>query len=341
MARGNKAVKMSDIAQKLNVSVVTVSKALSDQTGVSQELREKIKKLAKEMGYDKSVSERSTRGNTYTIGIVIPKRYIDDSESFYWKMYKEITDKSMEKGCFTMLEILPEDISDRLPMLIAEDKVDGLIVLGKPGHDYAKYLEKQIKIPMLFLDFHEPECAVDAIISNSYLGEYLMTKYLLKRGHRQIAYVGTLMATDSITDRYLGYVKALMEYNLSPCPEWVINDRDKDTGLMEHDKEIVLPDKLPTAFVCNCDYIAGIVINMLRKRGVRVPEDVSVVGFDNYLYRGICDIGITTYEVNIGRMADKAVQILLKKMTDVSYHAGLVIIEGCLVEKESVRKMEL
>ena len=93
---------------------------------------------------------------------------------------------------------------------------------------------------------------------------------------------------------------------------------------------------MPTAFVCNCDFIAGLIIKALQERGLRVPEDVSVVGYDNYLYPGLCDVGITTYEVDVKEMAKGAINTLIKKMNGEPYKHGIHIVEGHLVEKESV-----
>ena len=131
-----------------------------------------------------------------------------------------------------------------------------------------------------------------------------------------------------------------MEHSLPVEPQWVVNDRDFETGLMELYREIQLPEKMPTAFVCNCDYIASILIKTLKEHNLRVPEDVSVVGFDNYLYPWLCDIGITTYEVNIGEMARKAVETLCDRLEGVTNEPRVCSVEGRLIEKESVKRIK-
>ncbi len=343
MAKMVKTVKMSDIAAKLNISTVTVSKALSDQKGVSEELRDKIKQLAQDMGYKYTAPTKGREpGKSYNMGVLVSRRYLDSSDSFYVKMCQEVTAKAMQMGCFTLLEFIEkqDEAMGTLPKLVSENKVDGIIVVGKPGHNYAAMLEKNIKIPMVFLDFFDAELHTDAVITNSYLGSYMLTKYLIRAGHKDIGYVGTLFVTDSVTDRYLGYMKAMMEHGLQVREEWVINDREFETGLMKLYRNIELPEELPTAFVCNCDYIASIVIKMIRERDKRVPEDVSVVGYDNYLYPGLCDIGITTYEVNIGEMARIAVEILHDKLEGREKELKVSTVEGKLIEKDSVKKIK-
>ena len=95
---------------------------------------------------------------------------------------------------------------------------------------------------------------------------------------------------------------------------------------------------MPTAFVCNCDLSASQLIKKLKEKGYRVPEDISVVGFDNYLYPGLCDVEITTYEVDMKEMARKSINNLLRKISGEYYKQGITIVEGHIVLKDSVRR---
>ena len=191
---------------------------------------------------------------------------------------------------------------------------------------------------MNYMDYYDNMQEVDTVISNSFYGSYLMTNYLYEMGHTDIAYVGTVGATNSITDRFLGYVKSLLEHGSTYREEWVIKDRDMDTGMIDMEENIRLPEEMPTAFVCNCDVTAAHLIRKLQKEGYRVPEDISVVGFDNYLYPGICDIGITTYEVDIAEMARRTMHKIYKKIADEKYTSGAFIVDGHLVKKDSVAR---
>ena len=101
-----KSVKMSDIAEKLNVSTVTVSKALSDQKGVSEEMRNKIKKLALDMGYQKPASKSEDRVRSFNVGVIVPEDYIEKHQTFYWEMYQEINMAAVKNNSFVMLEVL-------------------------------------------------------------------------------------------------------------------------------------------------------------------------------------------------------------------------------------------
>lgn len=335
-----KAVKLADIAKIVGVSTVTVSKALSDQKGVSEELRGKIKKLADEMGYKQPSAVRKQQPNkSYNIGILIAEPFLSKYESFYWQMYQAVVTKAVSKECFTLLEVVSprDEEKGSLPKFVSDRKVDGVIVIGAMSHSYLKNLNERGGVPVIYMDFYDEKETSDTVISNSFYGAYTLTNYLFSMGHRKIAYVGTLLATSSITDRYFGYCKSMLEHGAELKQEWVIQDRSLETGKLDLTRMERLPKEMPTAFVCNSDLTASYVIKILNDRGYRVPEDISVVGFDNYIYPGLCEIGITTYEVDIKEMARRVIHNIVKKMENDNYKPGMFIVEGRPVYRESVR----
>lgn len=336
-----KTVKLADIAEKVGVSTVTVSKALSGQKGVSEEMRGKIKQLADELGYrSPSENKRQTTEKQYNIGVIIQEVYLDKYDSFYLTMYQELNKRAVARGCFTLLESMSREsvLSNVMPLLVQEKKVDGLIVVGDMTQTYMEHLEAEAGIPVVCMDFYNDTINLDTVISNSFYGTYALTNYLFQMGHKKIAYVGTVGTTNSITDRYLGYAKSLLEHHIEVRKDYVIDDRDTKTGRMDLDKYYQLPEDMPSAFVCNCDLAASYLIRKLRANGYRVPEDISVVGFDNYLFPGLCDIGITTYEVNIGEMARRVVHKIVRKIANENYTAGVFIVDGHMVIKDSVTR---
>lgn len=337
-----KTVKLADIAAIVGVSTVTVSKALSDQKGVSEELRERIKKLAEEMGYRQPSAVKKLRTHkSYNIGVLIAEMFLDKYDSFYWQMYQALTTKAVSKGSFTMLEVVSaaDKEAGGLPKVVQEKKVDGVIVIGAMSSEYLAILNEEAGVPVIYMDYYDEKEACDAVISNGFYGMYSLTNYLFEMGHRKIAYVGTLLATESITDRYFGYMKSLMEHGAETKSEWIIEDRDIDSGFIDPKNRLILPKEMPTAFVCNCDVTASYLIKKLQDNGYRIPEDVSVVGFDNYLYPGLCNIKITTYEVDIKEMARRTIHNIMKKMANDNYKPGVFIVEGRLVYKESVSRV--
>lgn len=334
-----KAVRLADIAERLNVSTVTVSKALSDQKGVSEEMRQRIKQLADEMGYvPPSAARKAREQKSYNIGILIAEQYLDKYDSFYWQLYQKVATKAVAKGCFTMLEVITsQDVAElNIPKLVQEEKVDGIIVIGGMNERYLQTFSQDGRLPTVYLDFYDEKRDCDAVISDNFYGMYRLVNYLYEMGHNRIAYVGTLQATASITDRYFGYAKSLMEHGQQIRKDWIIDDRDIETGKIDSENLMKLPEEMPTAFVCNCDLTASELIKKLAEAGYGVPEDISVVGYDNYLYPGLCDVGITTYEVNTKEMAKRAIHTILRKISGDTYRKGVFVVEGHPVYKESV-----
>lgn len=336
-----KAVRLSDIAKRLDVSTVTVSNALAEQKGVSEELRDKIKKTAAEMGYRTRTGPVVVeKKKAYNIGVIISDRYLGPYPSFYWKIYQELSVAARSKNCMLVFEVLGKNAEDHyeMPLFIQENKVDGLIIIGELNTDYLKLLISAYQMPVVFLDFVKKDIEMDAVVTDNFYGMYHMVNYLIKNGHKEIAYVGTVLSSNSITDRYFGYCKALMENHLPMLDEWVIDDRTME-GVIGN---IKLPEKMPTAFACNCDVSASEVIKLLNMNGYRVPEDVSVVGFDNYIYEGLCDVKITTYEVNIEEMVKSALDKIIRHLGEKeAYVPGTSIVVGKVVVKESVKSMTL
>ena len=330
-------VRLADIAERVGVSTVTVHNALSGQKGVSDELRQQIVRLADEMGYrqNTAAAKREKGRGLRNIGIIISEKYLAEYTTFYWKMYQEMALIAADKNCMTSVEILKHETeTDRiLPRIVAEDSVEGLIIMGKISKGYIRFLRKETNMPVIFLDFYDKELLADSVIGDNFYGMYLMTEYLFEHGFHRMAYVGSIQATSSIMGRYCGFQKALWEHGEELLEEWLIEDRN-EVG----DIRFELPEKLPEAFVCNCDLVAGKLILMLEERGWRVPEDISVVGFDNYLYPGFPDKHITSYEVNTKVMVRVALEKVLKRLRNPESGRGLDIISGHIVEKESVRK---
>lgn len=332
-------VKMSDIAEKLGVSVVTVSNALGSKDGVSEELRKKICETATKMGYkashtksEKKVLQRPEAGKS--VGILTAERFVGDRGTFYWELTANVSNRLSELSIYTVYESVSSTNEENqvIPKMIAENKIDALIVIGQMKKCYIKLLS-EITLPVLFVDFYDNRYDVDAVVSDNYYGGYIITNHLIEMGHKKIGFFGNVTDTSSIHDRFLGYIKCMMENNLEYNKDWTLNDRN-EYGLLY--TKIKFPEIMPTAFVCNCDETAFRVISALKSKGCRVPEDISIVGYDNYTVSNICIPKITTVEVDLKKMAFAAAEIIVKKISDHSYREGRKVICGKLIVKDSV-----
>lgn len=329
-----KDVTLADIAEKVGVSTVAVSKALSGKAGVSDELRMRIKTIAEEMGYIPG-TYRKAAVETGNIGVIVPEQYYGYSVSFYGKLYELVVRALYDNQYYGILEILGKDAEKEreLPRVMQEGKVDGLIFLGQMAEGYIRAMVEQTNLPVFFLDTYMPSVMLDTVISDGYYGMYMLTNYLINRGHKRIAYVGSVEATSSIADRFWGYRRALREFHIPFQEEWEIPDRDERDRTFD---KIITEHQGVDAYVCNCDYTAFTVINDLEELGLRVPEDVSVVGFDNFLPVHMDSGRITSYEVDVEHMADLCVKSLIKKIKNRKYTKGVQIVTGEIIEKQSV-----
>lgn len=327
-------VSMLDIANELGISKVSVSKALSDKEGVSEELREKVKALAIKRGYRFNNSARSLKtSRQYNVGILISEKYVMDQESYYFSICGEVIKKLDSVGNSGILEIIKEETEKNgtLPRAYNENKVDGVIVLGQLSNKYLEDLE-QMDIPLVYVDFYIANQSVDSIVVDNFYSGYRITDLLVDKGHKKIGFVGSIDATSSIQDRYLGYQKALIENNLELNNDFIIADRDQH-GIL---KDLVLPKELPTAFVANCDRVAFALIQKLKSEGIKVPEDCSVVGFDNSLFSTLSYPQITTVDNNSEKMVNLAVKIISKKIDNPNRSYDRLLVTGSIIMRDSV-----
>nr|MCR5001418.1 LacI family DNA-binding transcriptional regulator [Lachnospiraceae bacterium] len=223
-----KSVTMGDVARELGVSTVSVSKALTGKEGVSEAVREMIIKKADEMGYRYTGSKKENSGERHNIGIFVSERFIA-KDAYYSRLYEKTMMMLSEQKQMGMLEIIRREMEKegQIPALISSGQVEGAIVLGQMSKDYLQIL-KDSTIPLLFMDFYDEGIFEDAVISDSVFGSDILTNYLINKGHKRIAFVGSIRSTSSIMDRYIGYYRAMLKSGLEIKDEWRIEDRDDE-----------------------------------------------------------------------------------------------------------------
>ena len=328
-----KKVTMKDIAQELDISIVTVSKALAGKEGVGDRLREEIIEKAKELGYIFKKNDDVENINK-NVGILIAQRYVGD-DSFYLSVYQKMLVEMTKRGMVGILEVIIEsDEKNRvLPTLLSINNVDHILVLGEVDRDYLQALDSTGKNIVLF-DFENEDFEFDSVVGDNVNGGYLMTRHLFKQGYKDIVFVGNFRSTRSILDRYLGYRKYLLMKDIKVLKDNHIDDRDDDGN----DAELILPEKMPEAFFCNCDVAAYRLIKKLNQSGYKVPEDVAVVGYDDYASNKIPGVELTTYRVNIEEMIYHALNILEQKFQNSDYRYGTVLSYGRVIERNTSKK---
>ena len=326
-------VTMRDLGKRLGVSAVTISKALSGKSGVSEEMRQRIIRLAEETGYS-NPKQPSLTGKGMDIGILVPERFFSN-DTFYAMFYKQLLQVMAQSGHFGLLELITEDMQRTLtpPNLLRSNKVDALILLGQPREEYAGWLSGQ-SLPVVALDFHYPALPMDAVVGDSIHGAAEMTRHLIAWGHRDIGFLGNVRATSSIMERYLGFASEMLRNDLPIRPECILPDRTDDNVICPP----ALPEKMPTAFVCNCDVVARLFIDQLQKSGFRVPEDVSIVSYDDF-NNVPGALPLTTFRVDTLTMCRIAVQLVESRRSGDNKALSRVVVGGEAVYRDSVHPL--
>lgn len=335
--RIRKDIKLEDIANKLGVSVVTVSNAINNKKGVSVQLRERVLQTVDELGYEIPMRENKT-AIMRKLGVIISEKFVLEFQSFYMEIYKNIVKIAENKQCQIILEVV--DIKKETLKIkqtsFTDIEVDGIILIGELEKNYINWLKDVCNIPIVGVDFYDFNKNLDYFIVDGFRGMSEMTQKLIDCGHRDIGFVGNPYATRNIMDRYMGYTKALIKNGLEVNKNRLYFDR------IINDKEeiinIELPNSdLPTALVCNCDMSAYLVIEKLRDMDIRVPEDISIVGFDNYYYKDIEGLKLTTYENDINSLAKDSVTTLIKRIEKNKKPEGIRTILGKIIEGNTVK----
>ena len=329
----NKKVRMADIADKQGISVVSVSQGLSGTPGVSPEMREKIIATAKELGYTVETVQSASEPVSGNIGILVSQRFAGDN-AFYPNLYCQVLVMCNQAGYSGILEIVPleAEYSQTLPNIVQGKKVDGIIFLGELDR---MYLRKVIAtgLPYIMMDFYDDAISCDCVISDNTSGGFQITNHLIQTGRRDICFVGSIRATSSIMDRYLGYTKALLRAGIPIRPEYQVEDRDEDGVFIP----LKLPQPMPQAFVCNCDEIAYNLVELLKRQGYRVPEDVAVAGYDDFRFAQLGIPNLTSYRVNVEDMSRIAVDRIIQKIEGAAATACSFITRGKLVIRDSTK----
>lgn len=320
-----KKVSMQDIATRLGISKMTVSKCFKDSEDISDETKQLILKTADEMGYEYQKRAR------YRVAVLLSEVYFEPNEKFYSDLFKRLQELEISSNMRFSLFYVSREIEKAGELNPGVGENDAIMLLGQFSKKYViGMLEKGV--PVVCLDFRHRGMEVDCVVSDSFRVSYDLTSYLIDMGHREIAFVGNLNYTHSVNDRYMGYYKALLEEEISAKPQYRIDDRDEQ-GILQ---EFKLPTELPTAFVCNNDHTAYLLIKQLKQQGIRVPEEVSVVGFDDAFYSEMSDPPITSVHVQRRFMAEQAISLIKRRLNRPEASTRVVTIDCSIKYRKSV-----
>lgn len=332
-----KNVSMDEIAKIFNVSKVTVSKALNDKPGVSEKLKQEIKEKAQELGYRMNIAAKSLKTNkSYNIGILIAEKYIGEPGSYYFEIHAKLSQKLAEFDYSSIMEVVTKYDEENLtsPKIYQDSKIDGVIIIGELRQEYLKQFETY-KIPVLYFDFYVNDDVIDSIVVDNFYSGYEITELLIKNGHKKIGFIGNIYSTSSIKDRFLGYYRALLENNIEINYDYILSDRDEAGRVIN----VEVPEVLPTAFVINNDRGAYYFIKKLEEKNIKVPDDISIVSFDNSLFSTLAKPYITTVDNNVSEMVNVTCKAMIKKLSGHEKKYDRILVRGSILERQSVKKI--
>jgi len=306
-----KKVSMQDIADYVGVSKNTVSLALNDKSGVSEKRRREILEAAALLNYG-SV-HLTTREQTTNILVLAPS-YVASDQQFYPEIIWEVEKCARLHGLNTILTVVTTEMQHNrtLPtVLVNNTAIQGIIVLGIIPSDYlAKLLTVQQRA--IYLDTYDVNTHCHSVVTDNLRGAIEAVRYVLELGHRDVGFVGPFKKTSSFFERWLGYQYAMAESDFAVNPDHCILDAsgmnldepELETGLA------AMPD-LPTAFFCANDVMATYLIHVLTAMGISVPEQVSVIGFDDTDAAESVLPKLTTVRVRRDLLAQEAMKLLM------------------------------
>lgn len=341
-----KRVTMKDIAEKLNISVNAVSLALNDKVGVSEETRNAVLKTADEMGYFDENPSFVMKNHFKNICLIIEERNFRDTH-FYTKVILGIENEARKNNYDILVNFMNKD-DFQVPSSIESRKVSGILVVGTIKDEHLKTL-LSYGIPIVLVDHASFTINTDAVLTQNMPGSYMATKYLIEKGHTQIGFFGEIDFSLSFKERWLGFSEAMRTsgLNVDPIlnvnPGYCVIGRVEKYILSKNYKEVAniisKLEKLPTAWVCSNDSAAITLYNALGILGLKVPEDISVVGFDDIDICNIVTPHLTTIKVNKEIMGIKAVKRLLWRMDNPEEPYDNIRMEVKLIERESVKEI--
>lgn len=319
---------MQDIADHLDISKVSVSKALNGKGGISEELRRTIISTAQELGYDRMPAE-----TVHRFAFIVSKHFFLETDAFYSEMYYRFSYQCLEVGASATLIIVSNSDEDnlRLPAQLQLEEFSGVAVAGEMSDAFLRLLEKPGR-PMVLMDFESHAVEANALLTDNYHWASITTQKLVDLGHRRIGFVGQPGSTNSITDRYFGYRRTLLSNALPFREDWVLVNNDTSTGL--YTSSISLPEELPTAFVCHCDMAAHYLLATLNQHGYQCPEDVSIISFDNTRLAETCCPPLTSVGIDPRAFARQALELLLNE--ELRRASSRLYLPAELVERRSV-----
>lgn len=334
------SISAKELAQNLNISAATVSMVLNNKPGISEKTRTMVIEAAKEYGYDFS-KKGEPGGEKGSIQYVIYKKHgtVVGDTPFFSQVTEGIEQACKAEGYELQITYFYEhqNINEQIQAL-AEKSCQGILLLGtEMDVEYFPPFSK-LKVPMVILDTYFEEVNCDSVLINNVQGAYRATNYLLEKGMTEVGYLRSSYPIGNFDERADGYYKALRHHNLPTGHPYV----HKLTPSMEGaylDMIHALRENPPIAqaYFADNDLIAAGAIRAFKECGYKLPEDISIIGFDDLPICDFLEPPLTTMEVPKKRLGQLAVKQLVQKILYEPKVTVKIEVSVKLRERKSVR----
>ncbi|MBT0087650.1 substrate-binding domain-containing protein [Vibrio alginolyticus] len=332
---------MKDIAKLAGVSTSTVSHVINKTRFVSEEISERVNNAAKELNYyAPSALARSLKVNrTKTIGMLVTT----STNPFFGEVVKGVERSCYQKG-YSLILCNTEGDNERMRQSIntlLQKRVDGLILMcSSLEGERIDVFERYPDIPVVVMDWGPMLFTSDKIQDNSLRGGYLAAKYLIDCGHTEIGCITGPLIKHQAQIRYEGYKRAMNEAGLEFNANWIIESDFECDGGYQAFKKMAQRGALPSSIFVSNDMMAMGVINAANELGIKVPDDLSIIGYDDIHIAKFMSPSLTTIHQPKYRLGKAAVETLVRKLDEKSTEAQVVQLEPTLVERKSVKRLK-
>ena len=332
---------IKDIARELGISPSTVSRALKDHFEISQETKDAVKRVAKELNYQPNSLALSLRySKSNTIGVIVPEIV----HFFFSTIISGIEDIAQSRGYNVIITQSNESLEREVMNIqtLFNNRVDGVVVsLSKESYDHSHFEAMMLKgLPIVFFDRVAEDLDSSKVTVDDFMGGYQATQHLINQGYKRIAHLAGPSGLDITNDRMDGYRKAHEEAGMEVDEELIIMDQASNESEAYTAIFDLLKSKNPDGLFASNDLAAMGAIKAAQKYGKNVPIDFGVVGFSNWQFTALTNPSISTIEQPGFEMGQHAAELLLKQIDggddDVPFES--IKLPTSLVARESSKK---
>lgn len=338
------AVTIKDVAKQAGVSPATVSRVIADNPRISSKTKVKVREVMESMGYFPNFQARNlVAKKSQTLGVIMENSAtLAFQNPFFPEVLRGISTRAhgSQYGLYLSTGATQEEIYREVVEMAQGRRVDGIVLLySKIGDPVMKYLaDSGLPYSVVGRPFTDP-CSVSYVDNDNINNAKETVEYLIGLGHRQIAFVGGAADFVVSLDRLEGYKQALTQHGI-PFDEAYLVDQELMGG-NERDaiRQLMALEIPPTAIVTHDDMVAYEVIGYLEDLEIGVPEDVSIIGFNNHAISRHLKPPLSTVDISIYDLGLHAAELVLEKITDESTPPKQVVVASRLIERGSCRRL--